>query len=69
MKFKIDGIGYNHKENTDFIVKRPNGSHNYLFLFFPTEVFMEIDNHISKVPANSFIIYSPDYPQLYYNDI
>lgn len=68
MQFKIDAIGFHYYEKNDCIVKRPNGSSNYLFLFFATEAYVEINQALITIPPNTCIIYSPTYPQLYYND-
>lgn len=68
MIFHIDSIGYNYCENKEAIIKRPNGSSNYLFLFFASETFVEINNTLTIVPLSTCMIYTPGYPQLYYND-
>lgn len=68
MRFEIVSVGFNHYEKKDCIIKRPNGSFNYLFLFFTTEAFIEIDHTLITVPPCTCIIYSPTCPQLYYNN-
>lgn len=66
--FNIENIGYNYKESKTFKINRPNGSHNYLFIFFPSEVTISVENVLNDVKQNSCIIYTPDCPQLYYNE-
>lgn len=66
--FNIENIGYNYKESKTFKINRPNGSHNYLFIFFPSEVTISVENVLNDVKPNSCIIYTPDCPQLYYNE-
>ncbi len=68
MKFHIDSVGYNYHEKIESYIKRPNGSLNYLFLFFASETLVEIGDTLTNVPQSTCMIYSPGYPQLYYND-
>jgi AraC family transcriptional regulator of arabinose operon len=68
MKFELISVGFNYYEKIDCVVKRPNGSLDYLFLFFTTETFVEIDHTLITVPSGTCIIYTPTYPQLYYNN-
>lgn len=68
MNFHIDSIGYNYYETKTSEIRRPNGCANYLFLFFVSETWTEVDGTLTLVPPGTCMIYLPDYPQLYYND-
>lgn len=66
--FEIHDVGYNYKANSLFRIERPFGSEDYLFLFFSTEVKIRIHDELIHVKPNSFILYEPGEPQLYYNN-
>ncbi|MDQ2087180.1 AraC family transcriptional regulator [Herbivorax sp. ANBcel31] len=62
---QVNYCGYNYY-NADFdIIDRPNGGGDYLLLYFLTPMKVELNNQIVKVPAKSFLLYSPDYKQWY----
>lgn len=63
---RIDAIGYNHKHNSKFLINRPYGSGNYLLLLIKTSAVFRISNEDIYVAPNSFLLYTPDYPQYYY---
>jgi len=69
MSLTVDIIGYNYKENKDFSINRPNGSGNYLFLFFSTQVHLILEGQHIITNPNSIILFSPNYPQHYSNPI
>jgi len=51
-----------------FVVDRPEGSGDYLFLFFHLPAKVNDLGGFRAVPANMCIIYSPDFKQLYLGD-
>lgn len=56
---------YNLK-NKDFDkINRPNGSGDFLFLYFLTPMKVKLGNEIVITRENAFILYTPDYPQYY----
>ncbi len=65
--FEIHDVGYDYKVNALFRIERPCGSKDYLFLFFSTQVKMQIERELTHVKPNSFMLYAPGEPQLYYN--
>jgi AraC-type DNA-binding domain-containing proteins len=67
MNFKLNYIGYNYSENNSFIINRPNGSGDYLFLFFSTPVNILLQDQMVLTKPNAIIIFSPDFPQYYSN--
>ena len=68
MVFTINNIGYDYKENKNFKIDRPIGLDDYLFIFFSSEVYIKIDDKITTAKPDSCIIFSPKYPQLYFNE-
>lgn len=66
MKFQINAVGYNSIEGTTMYIERPYGSGDYLFLFSTTEVDMYIKNKKHRIEPNTFMLYRPTDPQLYY---
>lgn len=69
MLFKITIAGYNYTHDKNFLVSRPTGSQDYLILFFATPVKIKIDDEFIITKPNSCIIYTPNYPQWYCNEI
>lgn len=62
---KIDSLGYQYVNWEGIDIRRPQGSGNFLFLFFrcPTEVWLQGDYKL--VPENSYFLYKKGAPQLY----
>lgn len=65
---RMDEIGYNHKHTPDFLIDRPNGAGDWLFLIIKTPAVFRIGGLDRKVPKNSFILYTPEYPEYYHPD-
>lgn len=65
---RMDEIGYNHKHDESFYIDRPDGAGDWLMLVIKTRSFFCIDGTEMHVPANSFIIYTPEFPQYYSAD-
>lgn len=65
---RMDEIGYNHKHDASFLIDRPNGAGDWLFLIIKTPGVFRIDGTDIHVSANSFILYTPEYPQYYHAD-
>lgn len=68
MEFTLNAIGYDYRHDNKFRIERPYGSGDYLFLFFSTEITMAFDGEKTNNKPNSCIIYTPSYPQQYYNN-
>ena len=64
----MDEIGYHHKHTPDFVIDRPNGAGDWLFLIMETPSVFRIGGTERKIPKNSFIIFTPDFPQYYRAD-
>lgn len=63
--FNVGYCGYNIS-NVDYdTINRPDGTPDYLFLYFLSPMIIELDNNIVKIPAESMIIYTPGYKQWY----
>lgn len=65
---RMDEIGYNHRHDRSFFIDRPNGAGDWLMLIIKSPAFFRIDGDDIRTPANSFIIYTPEYPEYYYPD-
>lgn len=61
----INNVGYNHKHDADFIIERPNGFGDCLFLLLKTESIFTINGEDIHVPKNSVFIYPLGMPQYY----
>lgn len=65
---RMDEIGYHHKHNRNFYIERPDGAGDWLLLIVKSPSVFRIDGMDYKLPANCFIIYTPEYPQYYRPD-
>lgn len=65
---RMDEIGYHHRHDLDFYVDRPNGAGDWLLLVIKTSAIFRIDGKDVKVKANSYILYTPEYPEYYAAD-
>lgn len=65
---EIVSIGYNHIHDINFIVDRPNGCDNYLFLLIKSSAIFRINGEDIHVLPNSFMLYEPYIPQYYSAD-
>lgn len=65
---RMDEIGYNHKHPSDFYIDRPKGAGDWLFLIIKTPALFRVGDELKKIPANSYIIYTPEFPQYYSAD-
>ena len=65
---RMDEIGYHHSHGPEFLIDRPNGSGDWLFLLTHTPVIVRMNGEDIRVPEPSFIIYTPNCPQYYYTD-
>lgn len=61
----INNVGYNHKHDADFIIERPNGFGDCLFLLLKTDSIFTIGGDDRLVPQNSIFIYPLGMPQYY----
>ena len=67
IELKLNAVGYDYKHDHDFRIERPYGSGDYLFLFFITEITIDIEGVSINGKPNSCIIFTPDHSQKYYN--
>ncbi|MBC7960522.1 MAG: helix-turn-helix transcriptional regulator [Vallitaleaceae bacterium] len=67
MLYELKHIGYNYIEDNTFIIDRPYGSGNYLFLFFVTPVNILINGQIVKTRPGAIVLFEPNCPQYYSN--
>lgn len=65
---RMDEIGYHHKHDESFYIDRPNGAGDWLMLVIKTRSFFRIGDRELHVPANAFIVYTPEFPQYYSAD-
>lgn len=65
--FQLDYMGYNYKEEKTFIIDRPNGTDNYLFLHFLTEVILTIHGTTYVTKPGALVIFEPGCPQNYHH--
>ncbi len=62
---QIVNIGYNYRHNKNFLIDRPNGSGDYLFLLVKSPAVFILDNREVKVSGNAIILYEEGTAQNY----
>lgn len=65
--FTLHYSGYNYIEDNKFIINRPEGASDYLFLFFSTPINILIDNEIIRTQPNAMVLFEPKCPQYYFD--
>ncbi len=65
---KINAIGINYTHSNQFSINRPNGSGDYLFLYFRTSALVWLEGNRITVEKNSILIYNKGTPQIYSAD-
>ena len=65
---RMDEIGYHHTHDPSFAINRPNGAGDWLLLIIKTPGVFCIDGKDVRVRPNSYILYTPEYPELYHAD-
>ena len=65
---RMDEIGYHHRHDAAFLIDRPNGAGDWLFIVIKTPAVFRIDGKDMQVKANSYILYTPEYPEYYHAD-
>ncbi len=65
---RMDEIGYHHKHDASFFINRPNGAGDWLFLIVKSPAVFRIDGEEVRVKANSYVLYTPEYPEYYKAD-
>lgn len=63
---RMDEIGYNHRHEHDFFVKRPDGTGDWLLLVVKSPVVYRINGVDKRFHAGSFILYKTGFPQYYH---
>lgn len=58
----IISIGYNHIHDADFIIDRPNGAGNYVFLLVKTTSHFVVRGQEYAVAKGSYALFSPETP-------
>ncbi len=61
-------IRHSWPEKAGFVIDRPNGHHDYIFLHFFSSVTLLCKGEMVKLPPHSCIIYSAGTPQYYQSD-
>ncbi len=65
--FHINQIGCGYKEPENFVIDRPEGTDDYLFLIFLTDIYIETNGRLSRHKKGTCLVYSPNHPQYYKN--
>jgi AraC family transcriptional regulator of arabinose operon len=63
----LEHIGCHHKESPTFVIDRPNGSNNYLFLLFLSDIYIVVDSEKKHYESGTVILYTPTHPQYYHH--
>lgn len=67
MSIQIRYMGYDFHEDHRFMINRPEGSKDFLFLFFLTPVNLLLEGRIHTTKPYAVIIFQPECPQYYSN--
>lgn len=62
MDFKINKLQSLGVEQKGFVLSRPSGSGDYLFLHFITAVDLIVNDQVIHAPKDTCILFSPDFP-------
>jgi len=63
--FEIGFSGYDLSNKDNFLIKRPNGSGDYLFLFLAVPFYIHTFEDTIKTEPNACILFPPDEPHHY----
>lgn len=59
LNLKLSHCGYMIKEKDNSLIYRPHGSGDYLFLFFPEGMYLEVDEQEILLRKHACIVYAP----------
>lgn len=62
----IEYIGCHYTESPSFLINRPYGSNNYLFLLFLSDIYIVIDSEKKHYDCGTAILYTPGNAQYYH---
>lgn len=65
---RMDEIGYHHKHDATFVIDRPDGAGDWLFLIVKTPAVFWIDGAPIHTKPSTILLYTPEYPQYYTPD-
>ncbi|HEX3021498.1 MAG TPA: AraC family transcriptional regulator [Lachnospiraceae bacterium] len=65
----LDYIGCHYKESPTFLIDRPSGCSNYLFLLFLSDIYIVVDSEKKHFESGTAILYTPAHPQYYHQPI
>ncbi|MGN0621903.1 MAG: helix-turn-helix transcriptional regulator [Porcipelethomonas sp.] len=65
---RMDEIGYHHKHEPTFLIDRPDGAGDWLFLVIKTPAVFRINGKDIAVQPDSYILYTPEFPEYYHAD-
>ena len=63
--FQINYCDYNHSNMDCDMINRPNGSGDYLFLYFLTPMKVYFGQEMTIAQKGAFLLFPPDSPQIY----
>jgi AraC family transcriptional regulator of arabinose operon len=63
----IEYMGCHYKETPSFIINRPDGSSNYLFLLFLSDIYIVVDSEKKHYESGTAILYTPNHAQYYHH--
>lgn len=64
---ELNYIGCHYVEDKSYICNRPEGSGDWLFLLFHSDVYMNLHGHMEHLSPGALMLYAPEYPQYYKN--
>lgn len=62
---KLHTLGISTRHDADFLIDRPSGSGDSLIVIFKTPAMIKLNNNALNAPADSAVVFSPDYHQYY----
>lgn len=65
--FQINRIGCAYKESKSFVIDRPDGTEDYLFLIFLNDIYIGQNNQLNHYKKGTCLLYTPNQTQYYKN--
>lgn len=62
----IPAFGIESRHEKDFVINRPSGLEDYVFVYFLDSVQVTLADEVCHLDAGTCLLYSPGYPQFYH---
>lgn len=66
--FRVTASCYDSRHQDGFLIDRPQGAGEYVFLHYLVPVMVLLSGRPEQVPAGACLLYTPEFPQWYHGD-